>query len=52
MTPEVHALLVSLAITLIGTGLLISHTLATRLCIVAGTILAGVVLVVDILALT
>lgn len=51
MTPQLHAFLLSLALTLIGVGLLISHPTATRVCIALGTILAGVVLVDDILQL-
>ncbi|WP_157360593.1 hypothetical protein [Amycolatopsis thermoflava] len=51
MTPQLHAFLLSLAVALVGIGLLISHPTATRVCIALGTILAGVVLVNDALQL-
>lgn len=52
MTPPVVALLLALAVFLIGVARLLPHPTAQRLCDLAGVIAAGVVLVVDVLAVS
>ncbi|WP_158303271.1 hypothetical protein [Prauserella endophytica] len=51
MTHAVHAVLLSLAVVLLGLGLLINHPVATKVLVVAGTVLGGVVFVYDLFQL-